>query len=284
MTIALADVRHPMRADFTLEPLTPSIGARVDNIDLTEKLDERAIGWIADALMKHKVLVFRDQRFTPETQRDFAACFGRLHVNPISPNHPQVPEIMVLHVDRDHLPERAVWHTDVTFDKAPPMGAVLHCVECPSTGGDTIWSSTAAAFSALSPPLRQLLDGLTAEHEFAKLFRAKDYAGGDAKARWEAAVGKHPPVIHPVVRSHPVTGEKAIFINEGFTTRIIELAEAESDALLSFLFSHMTRPEFTYRHRWSGNDVVFWDNRVTAHYPVSDYWPNLRRVHRATIL
>jgi Probable taurine catabolism dioxygenase len=160
----------------------------------------------------------------------------------------------------------------------------LHCVECPPVGGDTIWANSAAAFEALSKPVQRLLDGLTAEHDFRKLFRAEDYTGPEAHERWEAAVRSHPPVIHPVVRTHPESGEKGLFINEGFTTRILELREEESASLLALLFAHMIRPEFTYRHRWTRNDVIFWDNRMTAHYPVADYWPTPRRVHRATIL
>jgi taurine dioxygenase len=191
---------------------------------------------------------------------------------------------MVLSVDQDNRPERAVWHTDVTFHQTPPLGAILHCVECPPVGGDTIWSSCAAALDTLSQPIQNLLDGLTAEHDFRKLFRPQDYTGPEARERWEAAVQSHPPVIHPVIRRHPDTGEKSLFINEGFTTRILELEEAESAMLLNFLFAHMVRPEVTYRHRWAKDDVIFWDNRITAHYPVADYWPMSRRVHRATIL
>jgi taurine dioxygenase len=272
------------RVASRITPLSPRIGAVVEGLDLAQPLETADIDAIRQALLRHRLLVFRGQRLTPRAQRDFAARFGRLHVNPISPNHPEVPEIMVLHVDREHRPERALWHTDVTFAAVPPGGAVLHCLECPDSGGDTIWCSTAAALETLSAPIRAALDGLTAEHDFTKYFRARDYASAEARARWEQAVRDHPPVVHPVVARHPTTGEQTLFVNEGFTTRIVELQDHESDALLGLLFAHMIRPELTYRHRWEAGDVVFWDNRATAHYPVDDYWPKTRRVHRATIL
>lgn len=283
MTISVVD-KPTNLADITITQLSPRIGAVIDGLDITGFVDDEAIKFIQAALWKHKVLVFHGQSFSPESQRDFAGKFGRLHVNPISPSHPSVPEIMVLNVDQDNRPERAVWHTDVTFHQTPPLGAILHCIECPSVGGDTIWSNTAAALDTLSKPIQHLLDGMTAEHDFRKLFRPQDYTGLDARERWEAAVQSHPPVIHPVVRRHPETGEESLYVNEGFTTRILELEEAESGMLLDFLFAHMVRPELTYRHHWTKDDVVFWDNRITAHYPVADYWPMSRRVHRATIL
>jgi taurine dioxygenase len=271
-------------SSIAVVPLCPRIGAAIEGLDITGRVDHETVQFIQRALWQHKVLVFHGQKFSPEGQRDFAARFGSLHINPISPNHPGVPEIMVLHVDRDNRPERAVWHTDVTFLQAPALGAILHCVECPPVGGDTIWASGVASFDTLSEPIQRLLDGLTAEHDFRKLFRPQDYTGPKARERWEAAVQSHPPVVHPVIRRHPETGEKSLFINEGFTTRIVELEEAESAMVLNFLFAHMVRPEVTYRHRWASDDVIFWDNRVTAHYPVADYWPMARRVHRATIL
>jgi taurine dioxygenase len=283
MTLSAARKQADL-AGVTIAPLSPRIGAVIDGLDIAGFIDDETVKFIQGALWKHKVLVFHGNQFSPEGQRNFAARFGRLHINPISPSHPSVPEIMVLSVDQDNRPERAVWHTDVTFHQTPPLGAILHCVECPPVGGDTIWSSCAAALDTLSKPIQDLLDGLTAEHDFRKLFRPQDYTGPEARERWEAAVRSHPPVIHPVIRRHPDTGEKSLFINEGFTTRILELEEAESAMLLNFLFAHMVRPEVTYRHRWAKDDVIFWDNRITAHYPVSDYWPMSRRVHRATIL
>jgi taurine dioxygenase len=283
MTTA-ASRRPADSAAIAIKPLSPRIGAVIEGIDLAGSVDDDSFDYIKSALWKYKLLVFHGQSLSPESQRDFAAKFGALHVNPISPSHPDVPEIMVLNVDRDNRPERAVWHTDVTFHQSPPLGAVPHCVECPPFGGDTIWANTAAALETLSKPMQAMLEGMTAEHDFRKLFRRQDYTGPEARERWEAAVRSHPPVVHPVVGRHPETGEKCLYVNEGFTTRILELSEAESAVLLPLLFAHMVRPEMTYRHRWAKDDVLVWDNRITAHYPVDDYWPMPRRVHRATIM
>jgi len=155
----------------------------------------------------------------------------------------------------------------------------------PPTGGDTLWASGIAAFEALSKPLQTLLDGLQAEHDFVKSFPASRHAiTPEAAAHWEETRRKHPPLLHPVVRTHPVSGRKALFVNEGFTTRIVDLQPRESEALLAFLYAHVARPEFTLRWRWELDDVAFWDNRVTQHYAVADYLPARRIMHRATIL
>ncbi len=139
--------------------------------------------------------------------------------------------------------------------------------------------------SALSEPFRQLLSGLHAEHDFRKSFQEYKYNKTEAEhRRWQEAVAKHPPLLHPVVRTHPVTGKQALFVNEGFTTRIVEVSEKESAALLNFLFAHVTKPEFQVRWRWQPNDVAIWDNRVTQHYANADYLPQRRIMHRATIL
>jgi taurine dioxygenase len=171
-------------AGVTIAPLSPRIGAVIDGLDIAGFIDDETVKFIQGALWNHKVLVFHGKQFSPEGQRNFAARFGRLHINPISPSHPSVPEIMVLSVDQDNRPERAVWHTDVTFHQTPPLGAILHCVECPPVGGDTIWSSCAAALDTLSKPIQELLDGLTAEHDFRKLFRPQDYTGPETRERW----------------------------------------------------------------------------------------------------
>ncbi|MEK1904358.1 MAG: taurine dioxygenase, partial [Pseudomonas sp.] len=181
--------------------------------------------------------------------------------------------------------DNAIWHTDVTFLPTPALGAVLSAKQLPAYGGDTLWASSSAAFEALSKPLQKLLDGLTASHDFTRSFPLERFGNTpEALARYHEVQRQHPPVNHPVVRTHPVTGRKGLFVNEGFTSRINELELTESDALLRFLFAHSTRPEFTIRWRWQENDVAFWDNRITQHYAVDDYRPARRVMHRATIL
>lgn len=268
-----------------ITPLTKNIGAEVEGIQLSEPLTDANRHAINDALLAHQVLFFRRQPITPRQQRDFAGQFGDLHVHPVYPNIPEHPQIMVLDTDANNLPDNDNWHTDVTFIPTPPAAAILAAKQLPPTGGDTLWASGIAAYEALSAPLQRLLDGLQAEHDFVKSFPASRHAITPAGAeQWEATRRKHPPLLHPVIRTHPISGRKALFVNEGFTTRIVDLHPKESDALLAFLFAHVARPDFVVRWRWQRDDVAFWDNRVTQHYAVADYLPHRRVMHRATIL
>lgn len=230
-------------------------------------------------------MFLREQVITPQQQRALALRFGDLHIHPVYPHAEGVEEIIVLDTHNDNPPDNDNWHTDVTFIDTPPAGAILAAKELPSTGGDTLWTSGIAAYEALSEPFRQLLSGLRAEHDFRKSFQEYKYRKTpEEHLRWLEAVAKHPPLLHPVVRTHPVSGKQALFVNEGFTTRIVDVTEKESEALLSFLFAHITKPEFQVRWRWQPNDVAIWDNRVTQHYANADYLPQRRIMHRATIL
>ena len=161
---------------------------------------------------------------------------------------------------------------------------MLAAKELPPSGGDTIWSSSIAAYEALSEPFRRLLDPLAAVHDFVKSFPKERWGQGADDAKWRDAVRQNPPVVHPVVRTHPVSKRKGLFVNEGFTTRIRELSAPESEAVLRLLIEHVAKPEFTVRWRWKAGDVVFWDNRLTQHYAVADYLPHRRVMHRATII
>ena len=266
------------------QPVARALGAVITGIDLTQELTRLQIADLTQLLLDHQVLFFRDQPLTPEQQANFAARFGTLHIHPIYPVLPQLPEIMLIDTHPGFLPDNDNWHTDVTFSATPPAAGILAAKRLPRTGGDTLWSSNSAAYEALSSPLRQMLDGLTATHSVAKSFPAERWGDDPAfKERYERAVAKHPPVTHPVVRTHPVTRRKGLFVNEGFTTHINELKPQESQALLAFLFAHAARPEFTVRWQWQLDDVAFWDNRVTQHYAIADYLPERRTMHRATV-
>jgi taurine dioxygenase len=269
---------------FAVEPLSPALGARIVGLDLSATPSGDTVEALKSVLHERLVLFFPDQHLEPLQQRAFAAHFGPLHIHPIYPNVPDVPEILILDTDDKNPPDNDNWHTDVTFIPTPPLGAALYARRIPPSGGDTLWSSTIAAYEALSEPLRRLLVGLTATHDFTKSFPENRFAAPAERQKWEAARAKNPPLNHPVVRTHPVTGRKALFVNVGFTTRINELTQPESEALLAFLFAHVARPEFTIRHRWRENDLALWDNRVTQHYAVADYLPHRRVMHRATIL
>ena len=265
--------------------LSPAIGARIDGVNLCKPIDDATRAQLRSALLAHHVLFFENQPVTPEQHRALAQGFGPLHIHPIYPQAPGVPEIVVLDNHADNLPDNDNWHTDVTFIQTPPMGSLLSARQLPPHGGDTLWSSSIAAWQALSAPVQRMLDGLTAEHDMRKSFPAHRFARTpEERVTWEAACKANPPVVHPVVRTHPESGHKGLFVSEGFTTRILELSAAESDAVLRMLIAHAARPEFTVRWRWKVGDFAFWDNRLTQHYAVADYLPHRRVMHRATIL
>lgn len=272
-------------SNVTVSPLSTALGAQISGVDITRPLSPDQRDAIEQALLTHSVLFFRDQPITPQQQARFAANFGDLHIHPIYPNVPEQPEVLVLDTAVTDVRDNAVWHTDVTFLPTPALGAVLSAKLLPAYGGDTLWASGIAAYEALSAPMKRLLDGLTATHDFIKSFPLERF-GNSAEdlQRWEAARQKNPPLSHPVVRTHPVSGRKSLFVSEGFTTRINELEAVESEVILKLLFAHATRPEFTLRWRWQAHDVAFWDNRVTQHYAVDEYRPQRRVMHRATIL
>jgi taurine dioxygenase len=269
---------------ITISRVTPALGAIVAGVSLADELSQPVIERLGELLVEHQCLFLRNQPVTPEQQCRFARRFGALHIHPIYPVLPELPEIMVIDTHEGFLPDNDNWHTDVTFSPTPPLAGILAAKQLPTVGGDTLWSSNLAAYAALSAPMKKMLDGLTAEHSVVKSFPAGRWGADPAsKERYERAVAKHPPVTHPVVRTHPVSGRKGLFVNDGFTTHIHELGARESDALLGFLFTHSARPEFTIRWRWNVDDVAFWDNRVTQHYAVADYLPQRRIMHRATV-
>jgi taurine dioxygenase len=270
-------------AGFAVAPLTPGVGGLVTGLDLARPLSDAVVAKLKAALAERHVLFFEGQTLDPATQRDFAARFGELHVHPVYPHVDGVPEITSIETRLDDLPDNDNWHTDVTFVETPPFGAILTPRILPSSGGDTLWGSNVAAYEALSTPIRSLLDRLTAEHSFETGFPRRRWGVGARKEKWEKAVAANPPVVHPVIRTIE-DGRRGLFVNSGFTSRILELHEKESDALLAFLFVHLAKPEFTIRWRWKLGDVAFWDNRLSTHYATLDYLPEARVMHRAAIL
>ncbi|EJL82947.1 taurine dioxygenase [Pantoea sp. GM01] len=274
-----------MNERLTFTALGPNIGAQVSDVDLSRPLSDAQFEQLYHGLLRHQVLFLRNQVITPEQQRALAIRFGDLHIHPVYPHAEGVEEIIVLDTHQDNPPDNDNWHTDVTFIETPPAIAILASKLLPASGGDTLWSSGIAAYEALSAPFKQLLNGLQAEHDFKKSFQEYKYRKTEEEhQRWQQAVAKNPPVQHPVIRTHPVSGRKALFVNEGFTTRLLGLSEKESDAMLNFLFWHTAKPEFQVRWRWQENDVAIWDNRVTQHYANADYYPARRVMHRATVL
>lgn len=261
-------------------PVTPVIGVEVTGVDLTAPLPAEQAAELVRALADHNVLFFRDQpELTPEQQIAFGRNFGALHVHPASPHMPGYPEIMEIDIDEDSVVNNGSdWHSDVSSDAAPPLGTILQIHRTPASGGDTLFANMYAAYDALSDAMKSRLEGLTTVHDPERAFRGR-YAsrGMDDSGRTFAAAE------HPVVRTHPVSGRQALFVNETFTTRICDMTEAESEAILAFLFRHVTQPRFQVRFRWRPNDIAFWDNRCTQHMALWDYWPEPRKGRRVTV-
>ena len=266
------------------KPLTPAIGATVEGIDLSGPLSDEDVGAIRSALDDRLVLFFEDQSLTPVAQRDFAARFGQLYVHPFYPGHEEAPEVMILAHDVTHRANSDRWHNDVTYLATPPQAAVLYAEEIPELGGDTLWANMYLAYETLSEPLKQLVSQLCAVHSFAKNFTPERFRALGMEDRREQMYAEHPPVSHPVARTNPATGRKALFINQDFTSHIEGVSPRESDALLRMLFEHMVQPEFQVRWRWRAGTLAFWDNRWTQHCALADYFPARRRMRRATIL
>lgn len=265
--------------------LASALGAEISGIDLNQDLSQEQIGKIRALLCEHQVIFFRNQPLSPARQASLARAFGDLHIHPIYPASKEDPEIMVLDTELNDLRDNALWHTDVTFSPTPPLASVLSARQVPEYGGDTLWASCSAAYQSLSAPLKTLIDGLHAEHDISLSFPVSRFAAtAEDAARFARAKELNPPVIHPVVRVHPETGAKGLFVSAGFTRKIVELEEDESRALLDFLFTRSTQPEFCVRWHWQQYDLAIWDNRITQHYACDDYRPQRRVMHRATVI
>ncbi|HMF27756.1 MAG TPA: taurine dioxygenase [Candidatus Cybelea sp.] len=266
-----------------IQPLTPAIGATVDGFALSAPLTDEAIQEIRRALDERLVLFFPGQSLSPARKRDFAARFGELYLHPFYPGHEEAREIMVLAHDTTHRASTDRWHNDVTYLEKPPQASLLYAQEIPPLGGDTLWANMYLAYETLSEPLREFVTRLRAVHSFAKNFTPERFKEIGMEDRQQSMYAQHPPVSHPVARTNPSTGRKALFVNPDFTSHVEGLTARESDALLNFLYEHMARPEFQIRWRWTAGDVAFWDNRWTQHCALADYFPQRRVVRRATI-
>lgn len=270
-------------SSLTVTPIKPTIGAVIGGINLNHVTADE-LHEIGSLLLKHHVIFFRNQQLEPTSQANLAKSFGTLHIHPIFPTVDGVPEIIVLDSHQLDLRDNELWHTDVTFSQTPPLGCVLHAIKIPETGGDTLWASSNAAYDALSDDWKQRIDGLTAVHDIRLSFPEERFAqSGEEKAKLEAIIAKNPPVAHPVVRTHPETGRKGLFVSEGFTDYIENVSSEESREILDHLFAHAVREEFTLRWQWQEGDVAIWDNRCTQHKALFDYGDAHRVMRRATI-
>ena len=265
-----------------IKPVAGALGAEVHGLDLSQELSKENSLRIRKLLNEYEVIFFRDQDISAARQKALALSFGPLQTHPAYGTVEGFPEITILESTPEKPTMIEAWHTDMTFREHPPMGTVLKAVTIPPRGGDTLWSSMTAAYNGLSFHMQRFLEDLTAVHDFSYGFK-ESLAEPGGKERLADAVAANPPVRHPVIRTHPETGKKVIFVNSLFTTHIEGLRPAESDALLQFLFRHVTTPEYTCRFQWQPHSIAIWDNRSTQHKPINDYFPAHRRLERITI-
>lgn len=265
--------------DFRLTPLGSSIGAEIHGVDIGADLDGSLIDELRRALLAHKVLVFRDQAIDPAGQLAFARRFGELEIHPFLPGSEDQPEIVRLAKDQAVGGYENVWHSDVTWRERPALGSILRAVEIPERGGDTLWADMGTALAGLDDETRARIDDLVAVHAFTLSFGL-----GLTGDELDQAKADYPPVEHPVVRTHPETRERVLYVNAIFTSHIVGMEDHESEALLHRLFAQAGIAEYQVRLRWEPGTVAFWDNRSTQHYACSDYWPQRRVMERVAII
>jgi taurine dioxygenase len=265
-----------------IKPMAGALGAEIHGLDLSRELSATDRKRVRDLLNEYEVIFFRDQDISPARQKALALSFGPLQTHPAYDTVEGFPEVTILESTAEKPSKIEAWHSDMTFRQHPPMGTVLRSVIIPPKGGDTLWASMTAAYNGLSVPMQEFLQGLTAVHDFAHGFK-ESLAEPGGRERLADAVAANPPVRHPVIRTHPETGRKVIFVNSLFTTHIEGLRAAESDALLDFLFRHVTTSEYTCRFQWRPHSIAIWDNRSTQHKPINDYFPAHRQHLRITI-
>ncbi len=278
----------------TLEatPLSGHIGAEISGIDLSEDLSDERIAEIRNLLLEHLVVFFRDQNLTAQDLARFARRFGDIYNIPFIANVPEQPGVIEIIKEaeaRNAYNFGGVWHSDASFEKCPAMGSILYAIETPLHGGDTLFTNGYAACDALSDGLRRTLDDLKAMHSGRRSYgSAGRYAGGtDATGAAGMSINANTEgdaeVAHPVLRTHPETGRKALFVNDNYTIRFESMTEAESVPLLEYLCEHARKPEFTCQFRWTPGAVAFWDNRCTMHKAINDYDGYRRRMLRTTV-
>ena len=269
--------------DFKLieaKPFAPNLGAEVYGVDLSKPVPDDQFEEINQAFLKYQVLFFKDQsEIPPEQHVAFGKRFGPLHAHPAAPTMKGHPEIFEIHATKNSkVANGEFWHSDVSCDETPPLGTMLQIHIAPPCGGDTMFSDMYAAYEDLSDPIKNMLGGLSALHSSEHIYKGRYSDRGKSDAEIDC-----PEAIHPIVRTHPGTGRKSLFVNRTFTTKVIGLSDHESDAILNMLFEHAEHINYQIRFRWTLNDMAFWDNRCCMHRAIWDYWPEERKGRRVTI-
>jgi taurine dioxygenase len=283
MNINVAADKTTQAYPFEVERLGARLGAEIHGLDLKVDHDPATFKALEAALIEHKVIVIRDQDLSTEQHVRISRPFGELEVHPMRPQG-VFPEILVLDNDKDNpVLSTDVWHSDTTFRKNPTKYTILRCQIMPKVGGDTLWSDMEAAYEGLSDVFRKMIAGLRAVHDF-KNFRTTFPKTEEGQARLRKMEEMFPNPSHPVVRTHPVTGRKSIYVNPQFTLHVEGMEPAESSAILDVLFAQAQVPEYQFRVRWTPGAIVFWDNRSTQHYAANDYYPERRRMERTAVV
>ena len=259
-----------------------ALGAEISDFDLSRNLSDDEISNFINVLSENEVVFIRDQNISHEDHKRLATYFGSLQTHPAYPTVEGFPEITILENDRENPSKIEEWHTDMTFKANPPLGSILIGRIIPETGGDTLFSSLSAAFSDLDKDMQGQLQNLNAVHSFEHGFK-ESLAEEGGRERLAEALKENPPISHPMVKIHPVTNKKILYVNRLFTSHIEGMDSTESNELLDFLFDHIQKDKFVCRFNWEPNSIAFWDNRSVLHKPVNDYWPQLRRMERITI-
>ena len=270
-----------MNNSLNIKPFAPNLGAVITNVDLSNDINDAELKGIRDAFHKYQVLFFQNQsEISPRNHIKLGRCFGELHIHPAAPKMKNYPQIFEINTDKNSKIANGAedFHSDVSCDIEPPLGTMLQLHILPECGGDTMFANMYMAYEALSNPMQKFLSDLKAFHESEHFYRGRYKTESNDESKTE-----YPSAIHPVIRTHPETGKKAIFVNKFFTTRIVGLEPQESKFILDFLFSHIEKTEFQIRYRWNKNDMAFWDNRCTLHKAIWDYFPNQRKGRRVTI-
>ena len=269
-----------------IKPYTGALGAEILGIDLSKKLSKNHFNLITNTLNEYHVVFFRKQDINPSQLVKFGKNFGALEEHPLIPTLKDFPEIIELKSADDgpgpYARNSRIWHSDMTYTKIPPMGAILKAVSIPESGGNTMFLSACLAYNHLSDKMKTFLSKLKAVHSIVMTSTKEEILSEQGLSRFAKMQKALPPVEHPVIRTHPETGKKCIYVNEAFTSHIKGLNQNESDSILNFLYKHLHNPDFQCRFIWEENSIAFWDNRVTQHFAVGDY-TSRRTMHRLTI-
>lgn len=265
-----------MASNITISALTPAIGAEIGNIDLRQT----SSGEIADiraALLEYKVVFFRDQTLTQAEHIAFARQFGDLEIHPATPKSQSNPEVLHIAHGPESKGKENFWHSDVTWREKPSLGSILKAVEVPAVGGDTLFANMVMAYELLPDDIKEVITGRVAVHDIARVF------AGRLNKSAEELRERYPPMEHPIVRTHPETGESVLYVNTAFTSHIKDMEERDSTRLLRQLYRTAANPEIQCRFRWQQGSLAFWDNRASQHFASSDYFPQVRKMERVTI-